>query len=61
MRHALNEAQGHMGSAQARGDFGSAKAAAIEIPGLELMVADAQWALDFHIAQAPSFGHVSLR
>ena len=27
------------------------------LPGLELMVADAQRALDFHMGQAPSFGH----
>jgi hypothetical protein len=46
-----------MGSAQARGDFDAAKAAAIEIPGLELMVTEGQRTLDFHIAQAPSFGH----
>ena len=57
MRHALSEAQGRMWRRPGRGDFDEAKAAAIEVPGLELMVNEAQRALDFHMGQAPSFGH----
>jgi len=60
MRNALHEAQGRMANAQTRGDFEAAKAAANEIPGLEVLLADAQRSLDHHISQPPS-GYVPLR